>query len=220
MRNIAPFQEKQRVRLAAVHALLFMGMLLPAYGQPVPFTGNYFFKNYDKGAYKAHSQNWDLHQDTTTGFLYIGNNQGLLSFDGTRWQTYLLPSRLPVRAVLSDHQGKVYVGGYEEFGFFEVAKTGALEYISLSDSLPQKIANNEEIWQIIRQDSTVHFQSFTAIYEYKDGQLTTHKGPSYLLYLMSNQGQLAVHLQNMGLYAYKTETTNSWRVAALLRIQE
>ncbi len=183
--------------------MLFLGFLSPSAGQDPLFMGNYFFKNYSKGEYNAHSQNWDIHQDSTTGIIYIGNNQGLLSFDGTRWQTYPLPSRLPVRAVVSDNSGKIYVGGYEEFGFFEVEKTGALAYVSLSDSLPQKIANNEEIWQITIQNNVVLFQSFTTIYEYENGTLTANTGPSYLLYLMTHKGKMAVHLQDMGLYAYE-----------------
>jgi hypothetical protein len=188
--------------LTTLFWFLFAGIVPFAYGQDALFTGNYFFKNYSKGEYHAHSQNWDIHQDTTSGIIYIGNNQGLLSFDGTRWQSHPLPSRLPMRAVMSNHQGKVFVGGYEEFGFFDIQATGTLEYISLSDSLPQKIGNNEEIWQITQQNGAVLFQSFTAIYEYDKGRLTTHTGPSYLLYLMSNKGKLAVHLQDMGLYAY------------------
>lgn len=191
------------VSLATLYSLLYLGILSPSYGQNALFTGNYFFKNYSKGEYQAHSQNWDIHQDSTTGIIYIGNNQGLLSFDGTRWQSYPLPSRLPVRAVMSDHKGKIFVGGYEEFGYFEILATGAFEYVSLSDSLPQKIGNNEEIWQITQQNDAVLFQSFTAIYEYKNGRLTTNTGPSYLLYLMTNNGRMAVHLQDLGLYAYK-----------------
>ena len=54
--------------------------------------------NYTKQAYNAGTQNWDIKQGRS-GIVYFGNNEGLLSFDGTFWRLYPLPNHTIVRAV-------------------------------------------------------------------------------------------------------------------------
>lgn len=41
-----------------------------------------FINNYNKNTYKASNQNWSIAQNDK-GFLYFGNNDGLLEFDGS-----------------------------------------------------------------------------------------------------------------------------------------
>ena len=46
--------------------------------------------NYTKQSYNGGLQNWDIKQDKN-GIIYVANNEGLLSFDGTHWR----PPRRP-----------------------------------------------------------------------------------------------------------------------------
>ena len=48
--------------------------------------------NYSKQLYNAGAQNWDIKQDQNN-IIYFGNNEGLLSFDGTFWKLYPCPTR-------------------------------------------------------------------------------------------------------------------------------
>ncbi|MBU2223048.1 MAG: hypothetical protein KKB00_03340, partial [Gammaproteobacteria bacterium] len=43
-------------------------------------------KNYKPKEYNAGTQNWAIVQDQR-GILYVGNNVGVLEFDGVHWQT-------------------------------------------------------------------------------------------------------------------------------------
>ena len=54
--------------------------------------------NYSKQSYNAGSQNWDIKQDRH-GVIYFGNNEGMLSFDGTFWKLYPLPNHTIVRSI-------------------------------------------------------------------------------------------------------------------------
>ena len=52
--------------------------------------------NYSVSDYKAGNQNWAVSQGPG-GKMYIGNNRGLLVFDGIHWDLVKLPNNLGVR---------------------------------------------------------------------------------------------------------------------------
>lgn len=190
-------------RIALILSLLFLSVMFLV-GQEPYLPGNYFIRNHIKGEYNAQSQNWSIDQDTITGIVYFGNNEGLLLFNGTHWNVHSLPNKMIVRAVSCNHQGKIFVGGYEEFGFFETLANGELTYVSLSDSL--KLTENEEIWQIVQNGESAYFQSFTTIYEFNKNSITAFKAPSLLLFLMKNKDKIAIHIDNLGLTEFKNGT--------------
>src|SRR5690554_7184499 len=77
--------------------------------------------NYTTSHYRASNQNWAIAQGSD-GVLYFGNDNGLLSFDGTNWQLHTLPNRLSVKSIHIDTihvPERIYVGSFEEFGYFE-----------------------------------------------------------------------------------------------------
>ena len=88
---------------------------------------------FDKEDYMAANQNWAVSQDTD-GIMYFGNGEGLLAFDGILWTLYNLPHNKIARSVMADGD-RIYVGSYEEFGFFRKCDNGTLEYESLSSAL-------------------------------------------------------------------------------------
>jgi hypothetical protein len=51
--------------------------------------------------------------------MYFANNDGLLQFDGTEWHKYSVPSNSDVKSVEIDSSGKIYIGSYNEFGYFK-----------------------------------------------------------------------------------------------------
>src|SRR5690606_37223812 len=70
--------------------------------------------------------------------------------------------------------GKIYVGGYNEFGYFRADPMGVLRYHSLmpyivGDQLPTP----EFIWKIHLLRDQVIFQSFNAIYVLQKGSIRT-----------------------------------------------
>src|ERR1700761_7233549 len=106
-----------------------------------------YVQNYTKAIYQSGNQNWSVTKDER-GIMYFGNAEGLLTFDGRYWQLYRMPNGLIVRSVAADGKGKVYVGGFGEFGFWENDKQGFLRYNSLVGLVPRAYRPNEEIWKI------------------------------------------------------------------------
>lgn len=126
--------------------------------------------NYTRNIYAAGSQTWMIRQHPN-GWMYFGNNKGLLEFDGELWNTYSMGDE-KVRAILIDRDSSIYVSGLRQFGFFTPNRSGGLDYRSLSDSLPERDQFNV-VWNIHATDEHVYFQGGHEIicYHKADGSI-------------------------------------------------
>lgn len=134
-------------------------------------------RNYKRVDYKGGTQNWNIDQDKNDN-LYFANNDGLFQFDGTVWSKYELPNKSVVRSIKTHSSGKIFVGGYNEFGYFKSDVKGRLSYFSLSKFLTEKETNSIDIiWKIHQLKEEIIFQSFNEIYIYKKNTIRILKAP-------------------------------------------
>lgn len=124
--------------------------------------------NYNRQSYKAANQNWMIEQHPN-GWMYFANNKGLLEFDGETWNTYSIHNA-KTRAVKHGNDGRIYVGGLGQFGYFTPNVHGGLDYTCLSDSLETKRAAGN-IWNIHILDDRVYFQADVAVYYLENNTL-------------------------------------------------
>jgi DNA-binding CsgD family transcriptional regulator len=130
--------------------------------------------NYSSLQYKAGTQNWDMDQDSR-GILYFGNNEGLLTFNGRFWNLYPLPNKTVIRSLEIDPNGRIYVGGQDEVGYFFPDQNGKLIYHSLKELIPEKERRFADIWNIQILDGQVFFHSIKKILHLKDGLITVER---------------------------------------------
>lgn len=160
-------------------------------------------KNYKRSDYKADTQNWDIDQDKN-GNIYFANNNGLLQFDGLSWRKYNIPNSSAVRCVKIDNTGKIFVGGYSEFGYFKSNPKGKLEYFSLS-----KIINNgslkliDFIWKIHIHNDEVIFQSFARAYIFKNKKIKIIEAPKRFQFSFKVKNHLYFQDISLGILEYK-----------------
>lgn len=158
---------------ALKHVLFVLLALLAipkAKATDIKSVGVPYVQNYTKAMYQSGNQNWSITKDEH-GIMYFGNSDGLLSFDGKYWQLHRMPHGLIVRSVAADGKGKIYAGGFGEFGYWENNQQGFLIYHSLTSKVKQKSFLNEEIWKIYVDDNRVIFQSFGCLYIYENGRM-------------------------------------------------
>ena len=168
-------------------------------GSPVPFSP--IVRNYSVLDYNAGNENWAVAQDEC-GVMYFGNNSGLLRYDGSRWKLFPLPTSGIVRAVYVASDRRIYVGSFEEFGYFEQNDLNLLEYHSLKEQVKGFDFHNDEIWTIVEQGGNIIFQSFGSYFIY-DGKGT--KGvrcPELLLNLFRIGDTLYSQLINGGVCTF------------------
>lgn len=115
-------------------------------------------------SYGGGNQNWMISQDQNQ-YLYFANNQGLLSFDGAKWEIYPSINESIVRSVKVIGE-RIYTGCYMDFGYWTRMKNGRLLYTSLSAKIKSKIQEDEQFWNILHFDQWVVFQSLNKIFIY------------------------------------------------------
>ena len=72
-----------------------------------------------------------------------------------------MPGNQLVRSILIDGD-RIYVGTYEDFGYFSRNSLGILEYTSLWSQLKNIETHNDEIWNILKIGECIYFQSFSS----------------------------------------------------------
>ena len=88
--------------------------------------------SYPRNVYGGHAQNNGVVQDKR-GFLYFANQEGVLEYDGARWN---LIRKTYIQSLSVDSNNIVHVGIYDgSFGYLKPNEVGELEYVSLSDKL-------------------------------------------------------------------------------------
>lgn len=133
----------------------------------------HYINNYTLNDYMASNQNWDIAK-SADGKLFVANNNGLLEFDGLNWNLWEMPNKTTIRSLLV-YQNKIYVGSYEEFGYFSRNNKGALVYTSLLNANKKiDVTKDEEYWQIVLFGDAVVFRSFLNIHIYKKGKIISH----------------------------------------------
>jgi len=160
---------------------------------------------FTKKEYNASNQNWSVGQGKD-GIMYFGNNQGLLQFDGSRWDTYSMPEKKMVRSLMINRDNRIFVGSFEEFGYFEKDTKGQLIYTSLSSSLNRYLMQNDEIWNIIDDNGTIIFQSFTSYFTYKNGQVKGFRCPFTFLFFNSYHHKIYTHTDQYGFSFYDSKS--------------
>ena len=97
-------------------------------------VGTPLIQHFSPKQYQAHPENWAIEQDQR-GILYIGNQSGVLEFDGSSWKLIEVPGTA-VKALAVGRDGHVYLGTATDFGYLLSRPGGQLQYVSLSSLLP------------------------------------------------------------------------------------
>jgi DNA-binding CsgD family transcriptional regulator len=163
-------------------------------------------RNYKRSDYKGGTQNWNIDQDENDN-VYFANNDGLFQFDGSVWSKYTLPNKSVVRSIKTDKSGKIYVGGYNEFGYFKPNTNGQLVYFSLSKYLNKKnISTIDIIWKIHIYNNEVVFQSFENAFILKNNRITIMRPPSRFQFSFISGKRLFFQDISNGILEYKNGT--------------
>lgn len=101
---------------------------------------------------------------------------------------------------------RIYVGSFEEFGFFEKNLLGQLVYTSLSDQFKGYDMKNDEIWTILQGDGGVIFQSFTSYFIYKDTKITGIRVPYTFLFFNEYKANVFTYTEQIGFSKLNFET--------------
>ena len=187
----------------ACNLLLFINFLAQAQNNKIE-TGNFFVSNYSRSFLNSISGNWSILQDPE-GVIYIGNNNGVLVYDGQKIRNVYSNQGLPktglTRSLIMDSKNIIYaiIGG--EFGYLEKNKFGESVFYSLSDKLSKKDQVNSTLWSAGVINDTVIFQSEKSVYLYKYKKLISIQHFDAILHTVNiNKGGAFLRIWDKGLY--------------------
>jgi serine phosphatase RsbU (regulator of sigma subunit) len=164
---------------------------------------NYSPKDYGKD---RSPQNWSVTQ-TKEGLIYVGNDNGVMEYDGASWNFIPAVNGKKVFSLATDSNNTVFVGSEENFGFLRRGNKGKPEYISLSDSLLKKEEDKffSKIWRVYAGSDRVYFQSQEKlfIYDYKSIKVIDPETSFHLASFANNT--LFIRQRQKGLMKYVNE---------------
>jgi diguanylate cyclase (GGDEF)-like protein len=110
-------------------------------------------------------QNFAVAQ-TADSVVYVGNAAGVLVFDGERWTLVRLPNGDLVRQLVWDGGRRVYVGGYNVFGWLERGADGVETFHDLTPRFQHFVGDGEfaDIWDILVTPKGVMFRALRHLF--------------------------------------------------------
>lgn len=162
------------MRLGVLIITLAVSAMPALFAQPVNL-GLPPVVHYTRQAYRAGTQNWDIAQDNR-GMLFFANNEGLLQFDGVYWNLYPIANGTCVRSVCIGQDGRIYVGGQGELGYFQPDRQGRLTYHSLCHLLSAQDARFEDVWDVVAAaNGDIWFRTDDFVLLYKHSEIQVHR---------------------------------------------
>ena len=158
------------MRLILKHLLFLLLILtsLNSHGQ-LKSIGIPAIVNHSRSNYNAGTQNWSITQ-SKNGFMYFGNNDGILEYDGVNWTVFPVPNLSVVRSVLAIGD-TIYAGAFEEIGYLAPDHEGKLVYNSLNHLVPDEYSDFDEIWNIYESHGKIIFQSYNYLFILSEGNI-------------------------------------------------
>jgi ligand-binding sensor domain-containing protein len=156
-----------------------------------------FIVNHNRSSYNASNQNWAITQNNK-GFMYFGNNDGILEFDGTQWSVFPMPNRAIVRSIMAKGD-TVFAGAFEQIGYLASNSKGLLEWTSLNHLIPQEYLNFDEVWKIFHDQHRVVFQSFRYIFIYDGDSMRVLRPQGSYRFMHQVGSEIYVVDQDLGL---------------------
>lgn len=166
-------------------------------------VGAPFYRNHTPAEYSSFFQTWAVAQDAQ-GLIYVGNNLGVLQYDGSRWRLIRTTRERLVRSLASDPGGRVFVGTQGELGFLET-RSGDTRFVSLLDQLPVADRGFTEVRTTLAVGRDIYFQARERLFRWRDGKFSRWLPRTGFLGAFSVRGQLYVQDQDHGLQVLKDD---------------
>ena len=99
-------------------------------------------------------------QHPTTGLIYVGNERGVLEYDGARWRLLPLPAGYPstglvVRGLDVDEQGRLWAGADNDVVVYAPDERGRWRGESVVSRLPESERALGVVWNLRAQGGLV-----------------------------------------------------------------
>ena len=165
--------------------------------------------------YDAVEYNWPAQinaiAEDSLGIKYFGTSSGVLIYNGATWKKLKTP--FTVWSLFSDDNGRIYLGGENNFGFIKTSENGKLLFHSVVlDNNHKFELQNQDFRYITSNNHSIYFASQQSLFSYdsKTKQLgeiflPIENKDNILLSMFMLGNEQYIHIKNQGLYLYNKE---------------
>lgn len=153
---------------------------------------------------EVYPRNFDVEQ-SPSGIVHVGNADGVLVFDGERWLLAASPARDMARSLAHDGVDRLYVGGYNSFGYFPTPIDAGTEYVDLTAAFGIDSPSFADIWRIEVTPLGVFFQALNELFLYhpESGRTRRWQHDGRFGALLYHDGRMLVQYRGEGLREYR-----------------
>jgi diguanylate cyclase (GGDEF)-like protein len=140
-----------------------------------------------------------------SGRIFVGNVEGLLLYSAGRFEHVKTPQEMSVRTVALAADGRVLVGGYDQFGYFSERPDGTWSYTDLDErfrDVPEAHPIGQ-VWLVVEQPDGLYALSERRLFKIgSDGQLASWPTPSEALTALHVGGEIWARFDGLGLMRF------------------
>lgn len=148
-----------------------------------------FVRNFTPSEFKGMEATWATIRDKH-GIVYVGNQVGVLEFNGVDWKTIPTTNKTFVRSfAYDDSTDRIWVGSTGDFGYLDDPQKnkGRRVYISLLEKVAEGGDRDfTDIWRTIQTSDGVYFLAHSRLFRYKNDKITVWRPPGKARFLFAN----------------------------------
>jgi len=162
--------------------------------------GNIPIRNYPYTEYNAHQENTAIVQGKR-GVIYIGNNHGILEYDGFEWRLIPTQNRTSVLSLSIDSNGVIYAGAQGEFGYLMPDSVGKLNFHSLSSKLDEEDRDFVPVFETFATKDGVWFRTPSKIFKWNGDKFKIWNAEAvfHVMFHLPQRGGIYVRQWEVGL---------------------
>ena len=159
--------------------------------------------NYPPKVYGYESQNYSIVSDDND-FIYVGNLNGILVFDGTNWSLIDMQGG---PSLSKTDNGNIYAGTLKSFGVIIKNPDNSIYFHSISDEFADKFNNINNILNIKSHNEDILIQTEKKLYLWhNDLYLVDYNKKGYKTFKVNNN--LYVNKIGYGIFKYNNSNLN------------
>ncbi|MDR3418710.1 MAG: diguanylate cyclase [Nevskia sp.] len=151
---------------------------------------------------QVYPQHFDVAEDNAA-VVYVASNDGVLIFDGVRWKLLALPNGDVARSLAYDGHDRVYVGGYNLFGYIQRDPSGAEVFHDLTALYRGQLHGESfaDVWNVLVTPRGVFFMAQFFLFQYAPESQTFRlwHNPGQFGALVDYRGEIVVQFRGEGL---------------------
>lgn len=160
-------------------------------------AGRFYVQNFGPGDYDGYSQNWAV-AESPEGLLYVGNNDGVLEYDGVSWRLIPVANRSVVRSLAVDAEGRIAVGATDELGYLAPDALGRMRYLSLVEHIPPEDRAFASVWNIAGTSAGLYFQTWDWLFRWDGSEMKVWRAETWFDYSFAADDTLYVQQRDVG----------------------